>query len=194
MNKSLVKSFWYETLDSTMNEANRLVKSGKIQDIAYIAANEQTAGRGTRGRSWSSPSGAGIYLSVVHLPRKGKYFPKTTLYTPGCGIACTQALKEVCNIDACIKPINDIYVNGKKLGGILVESKLYKEGISVLITGIGINISKVSRKLDNLTTETISIEEILPAHDFKNFSKKLLTENIVNKVCLSYSRIFKGEV
>ena len=189
MNRPYLKSFFYDSLDSTMDEARRLVTSGKIKEIGYISANEQIKGRGTRGRAWDSPQNAGIYLSVVHLPKQKKYFPITNLYTPACGIACIEALKEICNIDCFLKPVNDIYIQNKKLGGILVESKLHKAGISMLITGIRINTKKTNHTLDRKIIEPISLEEILGEKEFKNFSNKKLIECIVNRICFWYSKI-----
>ena len=192
MNHILPKSFWYDTLDSTMDEAKRLLKSGEIKNTSFIVANCQTKGKGTRGKVWSSPKG-GIYLSIVHLPEEKKYFKNTTLYTLACGVACIEAIKEIINIQASLKPVNDIYVDGKKLGGILVESELYKEGISSLITGIGINIYEVKHKLDHKEILPVSIEELLPEREFKKFQAKELIEKIVLKVCFWYSLVFNGE-
>lgn len=197
MNTNLANGFWYESVDSTMDEAKRLIESGQIKDIAFIVANHQTSGRGTRGRKWESPKDSGIYLSLVHLPKEGKYLEASTIYTKAAGIACIEAIKEVTYIEAKLKPINDIYFNNKKLGGILVESKLHKAGISSLITGVGINIKKIKTGLPSLLdrdiVEPISLEEIMNATDFKTFSKKKLIEAIVNKICFWYERVFEGK-
>ena len=192
------KSFWYDSVDSTMDEAKRLIQSGKIKDIAFVVANHQTHGRGSRGREWSSPEGAGIYLSVVHVSntRTGEprpYMELTTSYTKACGVACVEAIKEITSIETKLKPVNDIYFNGKKLGGILVESRLEKKGISYLITGVGINTHRVVHNLDRNIVEPISLEEIMPEKDFKNLSKEKLIEKIVEKICFWYEKIFDGK-
>jgi len=124
---------YYKELDSTQDEAKRLIQAGKITDIAYVVANSQTNGRGTRGRKWSSPAGSGIYLSIIHISdvKTGKprpYIELTTLYTQACGIACVETINEVYKIQCSIKPINDIYYKDKKLGGILIESRLQDKG------------------------------------------------------------------
>ncbi len=187
------QSFWYETLDSTMDEAKRLIQSGKINDIALIVSNHQTNGRGTRGRKWSSPEGAGIYLSIVHLPKQDKFFEATSLYTLACGIACIETIKTMYDIELQIKPINDIYFNDKKLGGILVESKLHKDGISSLITGVGINLQKSLHNLDRDVVLPVSLEEIIGCNEFSVFSREKLIEAVVAKVCFWYSKIFNRE-
>ena len=188
-----IQSFHYDELDSTQDEAKRLIQSGKIKDIAYVVSSSQTNGRGTRGRKWSSPAGSGIYLSVIHLPKKDECFETTTLYTQACGIACVEAIKEVTNIETKLKPVNDIYFNDKKLGGILVESRLEKKGISYLISGVGININKTNHKLDRDVIEPISLEEIMNEHDFKCFLKEKLIEKIIEKIYFWYEVIFKGK-
>ncbi len=190
MNITIPKSFWYEELDSTMDEARRLIQSGKIKDIAYVIANSQTQGRGTRGRKWSSPSNSGIYLSVIHKPEDKKFFELTTLYTLACGIACVEAIKEITGIETKLKPVNDIYFNNKKLGGILVESRLHKKGISFLISGIGINTHTTRHELDRNAVEPISLEEIMKEEDFEKFSKEKLIESLIKKTCFWYEKIF----
>lgn len=188
-----IQTFHYDELDSTQDEAKRLIQSGKITDIACIIADSQTKGRGTQGRKWSSPADSGIYLSIIHIPKDENLFELTTLYTKAAGIACVEAIKEVTNIEAKLKPINDIYFNGKKLGGILVESLLQKEKIAHLITGIGINIKKITHNLDRNITEPISLEEIMVEKDFRNLPKEKLVSNIVSKVCFWYETVFNKE-
>ncbi len=193
MSTKIIQHFYYDSIDSTNKESKRLIDSGKIKDIAVVVANYQTKGRGTHGRKWDSPNNAGIYLSVVHLPKENKFFETTTLYTLACGIACVESINEICKIKPSLKPVNDIYFDGKKLGGILVESKLHNSGISSLITGIGINVQKTKYDLDRDVIKPVSLEEILTSESYKSFSKEKLIKTIVNKVDFWYSFIFNGE-
>lgn len=183
---------YYDELDSTQNEAKRLIQAGKITDIAYVVSNSQTNGRGTRDRKWSSPAGSGIYLSVIHFSPHKK-IELTTLYTQACGIACVEAIKEICTVQCSIKPINDIYYNDKKLGGILIESRLQNKGISYLISGVGINTHKANHELGRDTVQPISLEEIINENDFKIFNRKKLIKKIVEKICFWYEIIFNGK-
>lgn len=193
MNSAKLKGFWYDTLDSTMDEAKRLIKTSKIKDTAFVVAHHQTSGRGTHGRKWSSPEGKGIYLSVIHLPQESKYFPATSLYTYSAGIACVEAIKEITGTQTFIKPENDIYIQGKKLGGVLIETELTSGGITKLITGVGINTRKVFREIEQSTITPISIEEILSPEIFLQFSSKALTEAFINKICLWHTKVFNNE-
>ena len=187
-----IQNFYYDELDSTQDEAKRLLKAGKITDVAYIVAEHQTKGRGTRGRTWSSPKG-GIYLSIVHLPKKNEYLKSTTAYTTACGVACIEAIKESIDIKCNLKLVNDIYFSGKKLGGILVESMLYQQGISSLITGVGININKVNDEIDGSSIEPISLEEIMAQDSFKAFDKLELIKKLVIEICHWYLKVFNQE-
>jgi len=193
LTKVTPKGYWYKELDSTMDEAKRLIKTGEIKDTAFIVSESQTSGRGTRGRVWDSPCGSGIYLSIVHLPEEGRNFELTTLYTLAAGVACVEAIKDVLGLKVFLKPINDIYAEEKKLGGILVESTLHKSAISALVTGIGINTHKTLRNLDMELTDPVSVQELVPDSEFQNFSKEKLIESIVNKVCSCYGLVFNKE-
>lgn len=190
-----VQSFYYDSIDSTMDEAKRLIKTGLINniDIAYVVATHQTKGRGTFGKSWSSPPEAGIYLSIIHLPKKGNLYGSTTLYTLSAGIACIEAIKQVTGILAYIKPINDIYYKNKKLGGILIECKSIKNGITKLITGIGINTHKAKRIIEDSNIEPVSLEEILPQKEFQHFSREELIKMVVSKVSFWHNKVFNNE-
>ncbi len=188
-----IKRFWYEELDSTMDKAKRLVESGQVSNTAFVVADYQTAGRGNYGRKWDSPKGAGIYLSIIHLSLIDKPITISTLYTKACAVACVESINEFCNLKTSIKPLNDIYAGNKKLGGILVESKLTKNKISVLITGIGINVYKSEYLLDRNTVQPVSLEELMEKENFSRFSKEKLIEKIVKNTDEWYSKIFSGE-
>lgn len=193
MELNLPKGFYYDSVDSTMDEAKRLLYSKSIQENFFVASKCQTKGRGTYGKTWISPANSGVYLSIVYLPKENSYLEVTNLYTKAAGVACREAIEEICNLQVQLKPINDIYAKGKKLGGILVESVLKKEGISCLITGIGINTYIAERKLKETNVPPISIEELVGRNMFKNFSNEKLIKSIVNKVNCWYELIFRSE-
>ena len=182
-----IKKFYYDSIDSTNEESKRLIDSEKIKGISVIVADEQTKGKGTRGRTWISPKDAGIYLSIVHVNLK--HCPEIELCTKSAAVACVEAIKEVCGVETKIKPINDIYAEGRKLGGILIETRLNKNEINALITGIGIN-TLVARR--GAIDHALSIEELMK-ENFKNFSKEKLIEKIIEKVCFWHNALFNGK-
>jgi BirA family biotin operon repressor/biotin-[acetyl-CoA-carboxylase] ligase len=108
-----------------------------------IVADHQTKGRGRLQRSWFSPSGAGLYFSVLLRPRLDvAALPAMTL---AAGIAVCRAIEKECGLQLGLKWPNDLLFAGKKLGGILCETEPYQyaaaTGPSLLVIGIGLNVS-----------------------------------------------------
>ena len=117
--------------DSTNNDVKRLAKAGGI-------AGCQTAGRGRQGRSFQSPQGKGLYLSLLLRPRlpAERLIPVTAL----AGVAVCRAVKRVCGAQLGLKWPNDPVLGGKKICGILTE---LTAGLDVVL-GIGINVAQTS--------------------------------------------------
>lgn len=132
----------FDTIDSTNVKAKQLVVEGKIGHGSAIIASQQTAGRGRLGRSFHSPKN-GLYLSVVIKP--DFEMSKSTLVTVATAVAVAEAIDDVCGCEepAKIKWVNDIYLNNKKVCGILTEAIADFEtgSIDSLIIGVGINTS-----------------------------------------------------
>ena len=128
-----------DTVDSTNTYAKRIIEERNI-DNTVIIAQMQTNGRGRVGRSFYSPSNNGIYMSVI----KEVNCPLNNLnmVTVETAVAVSYAIDSMINKNTGIKWVNDIYLDGKKVCGILVESvNDIKNGmISHIIIGIGINV------------------------------------------------------
>lgn len=101
-----------------------------------VLAGEQTRGKGRLGRSWAAPAGQSMLLSVLFKP--DTHIPET-IFPLVCALAATEALESLCGGGFCIKWPNDILCSGKKVCGILCESRL-ADGRQNLICGIGINL------------------------------------------------------
>ncbi len=172
-------------VDSTNEEAKRLFLAGEINRPIGLVAKHQTRGKGTQGRTWVSPEG-GIYLSLIH-PSNDNPIPMTTLFTLSAGIACVEAIKTVTNLTVQLKPINDLMVNRKKLGGILTETLVQQGQIRALITGIGINIKPV---LSQLKIQTTSLAEELPPHQYERFLTDRLIEALAYQVDDWHQKVF----
>ncbi len=129
-----------ETTDSTNTVARELALAGAPHGAAVLA-RQQTAGRGRWGRNWLSPGGAGLYGTIIVRPNLAvEDYAKISLTT---GLAVSLALEEICRIQPQLKWPNDIYINGRKCGGILVESSSFQgpaEHYFALI-GIGLNVN-----------------------------------------------------
>ena len=136
----------FTTIDSTNTYAKKLLlESGKNFHHTIIAAESQTAGRGRIGRSFESPSGTGVYFSLIVTPQGGITQP--AFITASTAVAVSRAIKKLYGVQPAIKWINDIYIenNGqlKKCAGILTEGITNFESgqIESAVIGIGVNIS-----------------------------------------------------
>ena len=134
-----MKYIEYNTIDSTNNEAKRLISDGKITAPTCLTAKEQTAGRGRQGKSFFSPD-TGLYMTVV-FPVDFPISSQVTMTTrTACAVAA--AIEECTGKAVGIKWVNDIYTDGKKCCGILCEAvNDYEQGrMKFVVIGIGINI------------------------------------------------------
>ncbi len=130
--------YWYDTIDSTNTKAKELAKDGAPHGTVLIAGH-QTGGRGRLGRSFSSPAGMGVYLSVILRPNcKPAQLMHLTCAT---AVAMCNAVEQAAGLRPGIKWTNDLVFNRKKLGGILTElSPDPNTGlVDYAIIGIGIN-------------------------------------------------------
>ena len=141
----------FDSLPSTNTYLSELAGQG-VENFRTVLAESQTAGRGRMGRSFFSPTGSGIYLSLVLRPKILHAGRLTTL----AAVVVSDAIFRVCGIKVDIKWVNDLLFEGKKLCGILAESA----GGGFAILGIGINVkrSAFGRELENIAT---SLENIL---------------------------------
>lgn len=129
--------FLYETVGSTNTVAAELFE--KTSEGAVILADGQERGRGRLGRTWISPAGVNIHMSVILRPKTE--LRDATLITIMAAVACASGLRKATGLDVSIKWPNDLMVSDKKLGGILTDIKTEKGTIIAAIVGIGINVN-----------------------------------------------------
>lgn len=128
---------YFEVADSTNLRAKQLVEEGSGHGT-LVVADRQDAGRGRRGKSWTSPAGTSVYMSLLLKPEiKPQCASMLTLIA---GLSVTRAIKECAGISPQIKWPNDIVINGKKVCGILAELSTEIEQIHYVVVGIGINV------------------------------------------------------
>jgi len=129
-------------VDSTNTRLKAMAAAGAPAGTALLA-EEQTGGRGTHGRSFQSPRGDGLYLSVLLRPRLTRLEDLLTL-TGWVGVAAREAVECSCGAPARIKWLNDLYLNGKKLCGILTELSFLGESgePDYVVAGMGINMNQ----------------------------------------------------
>lgn len=129
----------YKTIDSTNQEVKRQALEGAGQGLVVLA-EQQTMGKGRRGRSFYSPAGTGIYMSVLFRPSP-EQSKDVVLVTTAASVAICRAIRKVLNEEPEIKWVNDVYFRGKKVCGILTEavSDFESGQIDTVVVGIGIN-------------------------------------------------------
>jgi BirA family biotin operon repressor/biotin-[acetyl-CoA-carboxylase] ligase len=131
------KILLYQTVGSTNTVAADLAE--KAEDGTVIISDSQKKGRGRLGRSWSSPPGKNIYMSITMKPQLDTQ--DATLLTIMSAVSCATALRNFTGLQVAIKWPNDLMVSEKKLGGILTEMKIEQGEILYAIIGIGINVN-----------------------------------------------------
>ena len=143
------KIYYFETLSSTMEEAYKLGMRDAPEG-AIIAAETQTKGKGRLGRLWSSPKYKGIYFSLILRPAiPPNEAPVLTLLS---AVAACEAIKNFTGESARIKWPNDIFLNNKKLGGILTELSAETDQVRFVAIGIGLNVNNDKKSLTSGAT------------------------------------------
>lgn len=130
-----------EEVSSTNERLAKLAREGKKEGL-LVVAQQQTAGRGRRGKSWTSPKGTGIWMSLLLRPNLPPV--KAPMLTLLAGLAVCKSIGRVTGLPAAIKWPNDVLIHGKKVCGILTEMDGEMEQIHHIVLGIGINVNTES--------------------------------------------------
>lgn len=170
----------FETVDSTNNLGKKLISSGKREETIFIS-NEQTKGRGRMGREFFSPADTGVYISLVLFPNR-HVSDMGTLTTKVCVAVCRviEAIKE-CKAE--IKWVNDIFVDKKKVCGILTEAVTdFESGtVEAVVIGIGLNVNTQSSDFPESLSMTAG--SVNPFRVNRNF----IAASIINEVTAVYN-------
>lgn len=159
----------YAETGSTMDVAHRLAAAGEPEGTV-VFAEAQNKGRGRLGRSWASPKGTGVYLSLVLRPQLPlAELPKITLMT---AVAVAKAIQEETGLKPEIKWPNDLLLSGKKLAGILTE--LGRTETPYIVIGIGLNVNTPAESLPE--TGTSLAQQLGKPVDRLRFARRLLAE------------------
>lgn len=126
----------YSQIGSTLDAAHQLAASGAPSGT-LVLAERQTAGRGRNGRSWSSPAGSGIWLTLIERPTDRAALDVLSLRV---GMAAARALDAFAPEPIRLKWPNDLYLDRRKLAGILVEARWRDERPEWTAIGFGVNV------------------------------------------------------
>lgn len=129
----------FDTIDSTNAEVKRLAARGAREGLVVVASS-QTAGRGRRGRSFFSPEGTGLYMSLLLRPALSP--AQATRITTMAAVGICTAIERLSGRKPGIKWVNDVLLDGRKVCGILTEAAMSADGASLdyVVLGIGINV------------------------------------------------------
>lgn len=170
--------FYYEKLSSTQDIAYSLALKGAPEGGVVVAQN-QTQGRGRFKRKWVSPPG-GIYLSCILKPKISlTQIPKITFLG---SLAALYALKKISSLDFSLKWPNDIFLEGKKIAGVLCEIAAEADKLNFVILGLGLNIN---------TKDLPSSATSLFLHTGKYYSKVRILKEVLKELDTLYLKAKK---
>lgn len=135
--RPLIHTVRYGLTDSTNTRAKEYIRSGAERIPALFIADAQSAGRGRMGRSFYSPSGSGLYATLLFPAPEGE--DKLLSLTSLAAVAAAEAIYGVLGERVEIKWVNDLYKDGKKVAGILAES-FVRDTQRYIALGVGINL------------------------------------------------------
>lgn len=165
--------YFYDELPSTNLQAKLDAEKGAAQGTLLVA-DMQTAGRGRRGRAWSSPGGTNIYFTLIIKP--DFQVEQVSMMTLVMGLAVAEGILKTCGVEACIKWPNDIVINGKKVCGILAEMSVEREYIHYVVIGVGINVG-----LQEFPPEIVGMATSLQAECGHAVSRAELIVNVMKE-------------
>ncbi len=173
---------YFDTVTSTNDIAKQLAANGASEGTVIIAAH-QSAGRGRMGRSFMSPVGTGLYMSIVLRPSIPA--ESALLITTAAAVSVAKAIEKHSGKDAKIKWVNDVFVSGKKVCGILTEGMFLPSGsFDYAILGIGVNLLPPKDGFGEL-------ENIAGAVFDGEFDKAAFTNDILNFFFEYYQNLSK---
>ncbi|MBR5439207.1 MAG: biotin--[Clostridia bacterium] len=154
---------------------------------AIVVSESQTKGRGRLNREFYSPKNKGVYLSLLLRPnlKMGDAFKITSF----CGVATANAIESLANVKVGLKWVNDLFINSKKVGGILTESAINAETrtLDYVIIGIGVNVYN-----DNYPDFIKNVATNIEKESNKKIDKNELIAKIVNNLNELESAVISG--
>ncbi len=166
--------YCFRETDSTQTVARRLADDG-VREGTVVLAEGQTRGKGRRGRSWFSPPGQGIWASIILRPPISPSQAGRVCLTSALVVA--EAIREITGLPALIKWPNDIFIDGKKVGGILIEMTAEMDPVKFIILGIGVNVNQ-DKFSEELKGKALSLKQ----EKGKKVSRLFLLQEILRKL------------
>lgn len=186
-----------EEIDSTNVEIKRQAVQGAGHGFLVIA-EQQTMGKGRQGRSWTSPKGTGIWMSLLLRPKQLQP-QRASMLTLVAALSVAAAIKEVTGLESWIKWPNDIVVGNKKVCGILTEMSSEADRIHYVVVGIGINVNTREFPMEIMETATSLLlekgklfDDDQVKADMKVFNRSLLAAKVLEHLEPNYERFLQN--
>lgn len=178
---------YHKTLVST-NDVGKALAIAGAPEGTIVLAEEQTGGRGRMGRRWLSPGYLNLLFSVLMRPqmKASDVFSLSMAFA----LAACDAVEEVCRVRPMIKWPNDIYLSGKKLGGMLTEFSVADNYSEYIILGLGLNVNWNPGDADVPLYESTSIF----AETGRRIARELLLANLLKRFERNYRDILSGSL
>jgi len=175
-----------ESVGSTNELAKQLARSGAPEGL-LVLADEQTAGKGRLGRSWTTPRGSALAMSLVLRPELPPVLaPRITLVA---AVAVAEAVREVTGLPAGIKWPNDLQLFGRKFCGILTEMDAEMERVAFVVCGMGLNVNMDRADLPEAFRE---VATSLKAEKGETFRRAPLVQAVMARFEDIYGRLTAG--
>ena len=180
------KTIELETVHSTNSYALELLKETILPEGTVVIARNQVSGRGQPGNKWESEPGKNLTLSFIFYP---VFLPveKQFILSKVVSLAVAELLVEVLGKKVHIKWPNDIYVDDKKIAGLLIENILRQNRIASCVAGIGLNVNQETFSVN--AGKTVSIKNILG----KEADLKLILEKLCSNLEVRYLQLRSGK-
>lgn len=176
----------FQQTNSTNDVADRLARDGVNEGVA-VFAETQTKGRGRLGRKWSSPSGKGLWFSVLLRPDLRPQ--EATRITIAGATALWRAIHQVAGLRADVKWPNDILINGRKVAGILTEMNAELDHVKYVILGVGLDVNQTAT---DFPAELRRVATSLHVETRKPVSRAELATAILRELDRDYCRVCQG--
>jgi BirA family biotin operon repressor/biotin-[acetyl-CoA-carboxylase] ligase len=176
-----------ESIDSTNALARELALKGSPEGT-LVLTEEQTAGRGRRGRIWASPAASNLLVSILLRPSIDP--EQVFVLTMVLALASVHALRRLTGLPVLIKWPNDLYVRGKKLAGILTEFGMEDKILDYVVLGMGLNVNWHPPHEQGIRPSATS----LLAETGKRYPRNELLLQILKGLEISYERVQQGKI
>jgi BirA family biotin operon repressor/biotin-[acetyl-CoA-carboxylase] ligase len=177
---------YFDTTDSTNLQAKTMAVSGE-KEGTVVLAEKQTSGRGRLNRSWVSPRGENLLFSVIFRPS----WPPVMVFrlTMMASLSLVEAISALTTLSPLIKWPNDLYVENKKLAGILTEFSGSADVLEYAVVGVGLNVNFDP----NAAPEIAQIATSIAAETGESFPRLMLLQEILRRMDLHYHHLIQGQ-